>query len=390
MKSRARAAVVAAGAVTTVAVAVAAVLFGSGAFGSGPPLRAHAGLDARTTGHAPVARVLGRYAMPSGGETSASFQGLAAAHGTVWVSGTSGPLGKAGSPSGFVLRYQGGRLAKLDAPLKPGTSEGGDVSAVGGLAWVLASDKGGAELLTTDGRTWRQDVRPTRRGFGAYGVTAVSERDIWVSGAKPDDHGDKQAPVLLHYDGTAWHRTDKGVGGDHDVLLFGMTARASNDVWTAGQRSLGTKNLDATPFLAHWDGRSWRRAHTPVRLGFVRSVAALTGADAWAVGGTDCSCSSEAGPLVLHYDGKTWRRTTTSGLRRALESVVQDGRGGLWAAESGGRVLHFDGRAWRPATLPGQASATAVARDPQTGRIYAIADEPEQNDKVTGLLLELG
>ncbi|RMI36414.1 hypothetical protein EBO15_38640 [Actinomadura harenae] len=364
-----------------------AVALGTGS--AGTSARARAGLDASEAARVPSARVLGRYTLPSGGEEPAHLTGLAAANGTVWVTGTQGPIGKDGTPTGLVLRYQGGRLARLDAPLARGRSEGGDVAATGDRAWVLASDQNASPLLSTDGRTWRRDDRPSHGGLGAYGIAATGDRDVWIEAAGSGAGGAKEVPALLHYDGTSWHRKDRGVGGDRRLGLFGITARASDDVWVAGERSLGGANQNATPFLAHWDGRAWRREGTPVRLGFVRSVAPLSGTDVWAAGGTGCSCSSAAGPLVLHYDGRSWRRAAATGLRRALASVVQDGHGGLWAADDGGRVVHFDGHRWRAAALPGKAAATAVARDPRTGRVYAIADEPEQNAKVTTVLLTL-
>ncbi|MEV5573267.1 hypothetical protein AB0L06_24755 [Spirillospora sp. NPDC052269] len=391
LSGRGKATIVTAGAVTAVGTAVTlAAVFGTGA--SGPSAGARAGLDASTStpsGHGPSARVVGRYTMPSGGEEPANLQGLAAAHGTAWVTGTEGPLGKAGSPTGIVLRYQGGRLTRLNAPLAQGHSEGGDVAATGGRAWVLASERDSATLLSTDGQAWRRDARPSHGGVDTYGIAAVGDRDMWIVGTKPGARGAKDVPVLLHYDGSAWRRTDKGVGGDGGLDLFGITARASNDVWVAGERSLNGKNETATPFFAHWDGHAWHRQGAPARLGYVRSVAPLTSANAWAVGGSGCACSSAAGPLVLHYDGRSWRRAAATGLQHSLDSVVQDGHGGLWATEDGGRLVHFDGHRWTPAALPDQAAATAVARDAQTGKTYAIAAEPEQNAKVTALLLEL-
>ncbi|RFU39174.1 hypothetical protein DZF91_23805, partial [Actinomadura logoneensis] len=349
-----------------------------------------AGLDASASGGAPAVRVLGRVDLPSGGEQSAHLGALAAAQGTVWVTGTQGPLGKAGSPTGIVLRYRDGRLTRLDAPFPQGHSEGGDIAAAGGRAWTLATDRDATALFGTDGRTWERDARPARGGLTPYAVAATGDRDVWVAATAPGTHDAKAIPALLHYDGTTWRKRDKGVGGDRRLNLFALTARAADDVWVAGERSLGGGKLDATPFLARWDGRAWHRQSTPVRLGYVRAVAPVSRTDAWAVGGTGCSCSSTAGPLVLRRDGASWRRAATAGLRRALGSVVPDGRGGLWAAEDGGRLVHFDGHRWRAAALPGSAEATAVARDARTGRIYAIADEPERNARVTALLLALG
>lgn len=389
MSTRAKAAVVTAGAVTAVAAVgtVAAVL---GAGSAGPSPHARAGLDASTSGRTPTARVVGRYILPSGGEEPAALNGLSAAHGTVWVTGTQGPIGKAGAPTGIVLRYQGGHLTRQAVPLRTGHSETGDVAASGGDAWVLARNKDVPTLLGTDGRTWRRDVRPGHGGLNTYGIAAPGPRDLWIAATGPGPGGAKESTVLLHYDGSAWRRTDKGVGGDPRLNVFGITARASNDVWVAGDSRLNGKNEDSTPFFAHWDGRAWHRQTTPVGLGFARSVVPLSGTNVWAVGGTGCDCTSGSGPLVLHYDGRNWRKGPTTGLRQSLDSVVQDGHGGLWAVEESGRLLHFDGHRWTPAALPAQAAATAVARDPQTGRIYAIADDPEQNDQVTGLLLSLG
>ncbi|MFC4911778.1 hypothetical protein [Actinomadura gamaensis] len=388
MGTRTKVAVVTAGAVTTAAAVSAALLWtGGGGHGAAAPVR----LDAGSSGPASRAVIAGRYVMPSGGESSASFAGLAAAHGRVWMSGTEGPIGKAGSPTGFVLRYENGRLTRLKPPLTPGHSDGGAVAAAGDRAWILASDRKAGPLLATDGRGWHWDARPARGGLRPYTVAAIGDRDVWIAASESPSSGDsKDVTALLHYNGGDWRRTDKGVGGDSRLNLFDLTARASNDVWVAGERSTSTGKLDAEPYLAHWDGRAWK-AHTaiPVRLGFVRAVAPLSGTNVWAVGGVGCACSSDAGPLVLHYDGRTWRKTSTSGLSLALQAVVPDGRGGLWGVESDGRVLRFNGRHWKAVALPEGAEASALSRDASTGRVYAAAAQPMRNDKVTGFLLEL-
>jgi hypothetical protein len=77
-------------------------------------------------------------------------------------------------------------------------------------------------------------------------------------------------------------------------------------VWAVGTSSNGDA---AQPFVAHFDGTSWRRVATPTIAGRgeLTDVVALSPSTVVVVG------RSNGAPLVLRWNGTSWNRETTLG-----------------------------------------------------------------------------
>ncbi len=128
-----------------------------------------------------------------------------------------------------------------------------------------------------------------------------------------------------------------------------IDAASRNDIWAVGAG------------IGHWDGDAWNAVPAPVS-GTLTSVAALSTADAWAVGyqGTD--------PLIEHWDGNAWQVVDSpvpSPFINALNGVSANSSRDVWAVGTfydasslASRTLteHWDGRQWTVIPSPSAAS----------------------------------
>src|SRR5262249_21735307 len=61
--------------------------------------------------------------------------------------------------------------------------------------------------------------------------------------------------IALHFDGHAWSPIAPHNPGVNGNVLYGVLARAPDDVWAVGQQ-IGTAPPDE-PLVEHWDGERW-------------------------------------------------------------------------------------------------------------------------------------
>ena len=108
-------------------------------------------------------------------------------------------------------------------------------------------------------------------------------------------------------------------------MLNGVDARTPSDVWTVGSSS----GADGTqPYVARFDGSSWRRVATPTIAGGgeLTDVVALSPSTVVAVG------RSNGAPLVLRWDGGSWTRVTTPGSSNPfVTGAAAGGPNAVWA-----------------------------------------------------------
>lgn len=346
-------------------------------------------------------RVAGDYRLQSGGEIDSALSSISApGNGKVWLAGTMGIQGKGGTPTGLLLVYDGGRLRRVRPPVTEHASEFSAVDAVpGGDVWVIGTDKYHDVLEHWDGHSWHRGLplsRPSPDITPAV-LTGLSANDVWATGAGAMNSAKRASTHLFHFDGSRWRQIGLPLEGNPRVDIWQLTARAVDDVWAIGGL---TSDGDVTgehlkPLIAHWNGVAWNFVpNLPLTVGtHLDSVAAGSPNDVWVVGSTARSPARDLGtPVVLHFDGRTWRPVPTQGLS-APSKVVIDGHGGVWVINGRDQLAHFDGRHWSDAiidTAGAQKGATidGLARDPVTGKLWALANAPGSVN-VDGLLLEL-
>jgi hypothetical protein len=116
-----------------------------------------------------------------------------------------------------------------------------------------------------DGKRWAA-VRTPRVGTEAsslYGVAALPDGTAWSVGIRTQNSGHTSRSLAEHWDGRAWTVVPTPNPGSADDMLYGVTAVSDSDVWAVGGYS-GADNA-FHPLLEHWDGHSWSVAAVPGR-----------------------------------------------------------------------------------------------------------------------------
>jgi len=314
----------------------------------------------------------------------------------VWAAGITESA--SGADHTLAERWTGGgNWAVMPTPTPAGArtiNMGAVVADSAADAWLPGSyvdDSTGTDhglLLRWDGSSWAQVALPVSTAhLGA--VAAVSPSDVWVTGTGPDG-----AVLLLHYDGSGWIQWPVPAitpGGTFQrISLWGMSATSARDVWAVGEFTLGFSSRDI-PLTLHWDGSAWSQVPAPDAtppdddLGTtLRSVSAISPADAWAVGGSD----EDASTVIMRWDGHTWTvvpspdPAAVSGGDNLnyFTGVAAVSASSAWAVGGYGSehsgvtladhnlVAHWDGRNWTqvPVFSPGKVENVlkAVAASP--------------------------
>jgi len=245
----------------------------------------------------------------------------------------------------------------------------------------------------------------------ALSVVEKSAKDVWVVGGALGSGGNG---LVLHYDGTAWQRSDPGT----DATLW-WVAPVGAEVWAVGERGTALR-LPSTPITtsttatlygvwASTEGTVWIVGGVPDLSGVILrggtdgtftdvTPSGATGAffKVWGASDDDVWICGQEGALV-HWDGSALT-AVDSGLPRNIPLFTVFGRthddvyavGGLGNAVA----LHYDGDSWSPLsdaifeTLP-NLNGVAVDKDGTAilvggsgtklrGRPGAFADESRQ------------
>src|SRR5207245_3808245 len=131
--------------------------------------------------------------------------------------------------------------------------------------------------------------------------------DIWAVGST----NYPGLGVIEHWDGHVWsYRTLPDA-----VLLHSISAIAANDIWAVGQQ-YAYPPYGETTYTLHYDGHIWQHVPSPSPLtrhlhfaqNWLRSVAAVSANDVWAVGETrDTDFPGGLDDtLTEHWDGSKW------------------------------------------------------------------------------------
>jgi hypothetical protein len=111
-----------------------------------------------------------------------------------------------------------------------------------------------------------------------FDVSGTGSTDVWAVGDSvycSPDGGCSANPYVIHWNGSKWDL----VPGAPGVILNGVLAQTSTDVYVVGTYSLGTA-------IGHWDGRSWSKLPSPDlgEGGGLNGIAATGPNQFWSVG----------------------------------------------------------------------------------------------------------
>ena len=225
--------------------------------------------------------------------------------------GGSNPCPAAGRA--LVLRLSGSRWSRVSAP-----SPGGDVLLTGvgassrSNAWAVGSYDGSEDLnlfLHWNGRTWRQVHGPSQPGGALSGVSVASAGNAWAVGTYQSPSTLSDSTLALHWTGRKWTKVPTPNPGSGGNQLLAVAALSRTDAWAVGA-SLNTSTSEYQTLVLHWNGRKWASADAPAvsTLGTqLAGVAVVSRSDAWAVGHFD-NANDFNNPLILHWNGRSWRR----------------------------------------------------------------------------------
>ncbi len=205
------------------------------------------------------------------------------------------------------------------------------------------------------------------------GVDTVSAADAWAVGSFEANGFNHPRPLAERWNGTEW--TSVQIPWSDEGELFGVAARASNDVWAVGGNQNGGQAV-----IAHWNGSDLSLVSHPNPGTFNRlyAVTALATNDVWVVGEFTNPISRT---LALHWNGSSWTHvpTPTGDGYSHLYGVTALAPNDVWAVGDDGNstlALHWDGSQWTrvPTPSPGfSADLRAVSAAPD-GTVWAVGD----------------
>ncbi len=303
----------------------------------------------------------------------------------VWAVGSAGAVQ---SPGSLAEHWDGTAWSVVRTPNPvQGADDGNVLDSVDATGsddvWAVGSHihRGGINtrplILHFDGSRWRRVPPPPGRYLRSSltGVVTIAPDDVWIVGSRVPRGTVLQAPMAMHWDGTAWSIVRMpNPTGDRDDVLTSVTATGPDDVWAVGQRG------ELSPLTMHFDGIRWRTVKSPSPPGDARSslngVVALAPDDVWAdgTGGAPNSGISE------HWNGTSWQLVPmqVEGQFEELAGITAEADGTLWAVglvrpdtpEYQTLVQRYDGSAW------------SITRSPSL-------DEGDQLESVTSIASEV-
>jgi hypothetical protein len=197
---------------------------------------------------------------PAGGNT---LRGVAAAGGTVWAAGTYFESGTYVS-RGMVLERTGGTWRRSTIPRVAATEWFMAVDATGPAdAWVVGSGSRGGDSISSapialrwNGRTWTSLPPPNPGYAGLSAVEAIAPDNVWVAGRAQTEINGMQ-PYIAHFNGTSWRRvaTPPVIGGGQ---LSDIVALSPTNIIAVGTGGSGGRSI-----VLHWNGSAWTQETAP-------------------------------------------------------------------------------------------------------------------------------
>ncbi len=155
-----------------------------------------------------------------------------------------------------------------------------------------------------------------------------------------------------------------------DGLIRSIAAISNSDSWAVAERG---GSVIYQPFIRHFDGSSWRAVTIPGAGNLMTyAVAASSARNVWILG-----ARKNDSTVAYRYDGSRWHQVPVPGLEDLQDPVVLS-PANVWAiAESGNLpsdVLHWNGHRWHGyslSLLPTALSASAAGNVWVAGLTFA-------------------
>ena len=190
------------------------------------------------------------------------------------------------------------------------------------FGWIAAVVVAGVLLpvgVASAATPWTVSPSPNVGSDWLTGVSADSTTDGWAIGAvyEPNTY----APLVEHWNGTKWKPVTTAAGGGDS--LYTVNAESSSNVWIGG---LG----DVDPILLHYDGANWTRTELSQPTARTRSPGRSRRGQPPTSGLPVHTSTSTTERLFLdHWTGSRWHHTLVVSEPRTCFTGVTDLAGTL-------------------------------------------------------------
>jgi hypothetical protein len=243
--------------------------------------------------------------------------------------------------------------------------------AASALVWV---GQGTAAAATCVSWAGFQPANPSSSGDNLAAVSAPAPCDVWVVGYQA--HGIGTATLAEHWDGNAWKVTpSSNPGGAGRDSFTAVAALSPADAWAVGFYGNGSADRTLIELLSNG---TWEQVSSPDPGGaahdnLLNAVAITSAGNAWAVG--DYSTGTSLRTLIERWNGTTWSQvpspnvgTSDNGLLGVTATSGKD----AWAVGyytdshdvSQTLVEHWNGSKWKRVLSPdpgGSANSASVS-----------------------------
>jgi hypothetical protein len=263
-------------------------------------------------------------------------------------------------------------------------------------AWAVGNDLGNGAIQTVilhwNGSSWHRTPSPSPSSTEnrLFGVAATSASNAWAVGY--DFQGPRYQTLILHWNGSSWRRvpSPNPGGAMHQNRLFDVTAFSATNAWAVGEYSRGA---GFRTLILHWNGSSWQHEAGPnaTRTGSLLGVAAAPG-HLWA-SGTSNAADRRQRPLIMDHKNGSWVRTDIPGAG-LLADVSGASRANAWAVGSAfgasdrNVIWHWNGSSWHRVTSPrrGDFDNLDGVAAVSAGNAWAVGSYSDSNGTQTFLL----
>jgi hypothetical protein len=173
-----------------------------------------------------------------------------------------------------------------------------DVTAVGAIAepGVSAAQP---FAMHWDGFAWTAMQIPSPTAYASLsGVSTIASNDAWAVGTEVGDDGSMKG-FSEHFDGSAWTVVPSDDGSY--TQLFAVSAAGSNDIWAAGFHASGST---MAPLVQHWNGTAWvtQDVSGASNYNLLWGVTTLASGRIWAVGTVEANDGLSATTLIESFE----------------------------------------------------------------------------------------
>ena len=269
---------------------------------------------------------------PPGQPASLQIGSLSASSKTnAWGLGEVTP--QAGVPYSVVFRRDSKwRRVRLPARVVRGSPFSIIGSSSASNVWLLGGAK--ASAVHWDGSRWTAGTLPLVRGNTPTITTGavLNSSNAWAFGGCCD----YRHPYVAHLIRGTWHQVRlPSAIANLQAMVWGASAVSSSDIWALAQnRYVDYPRAE----MLHWNGHRWYRVSFPAKLvaNQPHCILATSATNVW-IGARSVNGSGGKSEVLWHWDGTTWTSDQVpSALAGAtsryfyVNSIIRDGRGGLW------------------------------------------------------------